>query len=180
MTNKIVFLDIDGPVIPYGCYFVNRNASYERVFSNTAIGYVKKLLELSDAKLVTNSMNNFYDRIEEIFHERDSFSDYTITHTLRDDLIAAGIPEDAFHNDWRTNLSGGSKPGPNPRLDAIYGWIKKNEFYGEDKIWIDFDDEDFAPELDCCINIDFHNGITFENFSKACKIFNVKVPVILF
>lgn len=178
MTNKIIFLDIDGPVIPYGCYFVNRDASYQRVFSNTAIGYVKKLLELSDAKLVTNSMHNFYDRSNEDDYNNGLSYDINF-YSLKDDLIAAGISSDTFHDDWRTELSG-SKPGPNPRLDAIYGWIKKNEFYGEDKIWIDFDDEDFAPELDCCINIDFNNGITFENFSKACKIFNVKVPVILF
>lgn len=171
--NRFVFLDIDGPVIPEGCYYINRNASFDRTFSNVCIGFVKKLLELADAKLVTNSMHNFHSRRDDEFK---SLGD------LREDLIAAGIPETSFHDVWRTqfghntfNTHSWRTDQPHPRLRAINQWL--DQFGGENPEWVGFDDEDYrSPNL---LLVDFNNGITHAQFAEACDRFNVKKPLIL-
>lgn len=170
--NYFIFLDIDGPVIPEGCYYVNRNASYERTFSNVCVGFVKKLLELSGAKLVTNSMHNYYPRIDEEGNN----------HTLQEDLINAGIPKDAFHDIWRTqfghmtfNTSSWRNDQPHPRLKAINEWLA--QWGGDNPQWVGFDDADYnSPNL---FLVDFCDGITHRQFAEACDRFNVKVPLIL-
>ena len=170
--NRFIFLDIDGPVIPTGCYFVNRNASFDRTFSNVCIGYVKKLLDLSGAKLVTNSMHNYHPRI----------ADDGETFTLRDDLVNAGIPLNSFHDIWRTqfghfSFNNNSWRGdqPHPRLKAINEWL--DQWGGENPEWIGFDDEPYKHDNQFIVNFD--DGITWTQFTDACKKWNLKVPFVL-
>lgn len=171
--TKYVFLDIDGPVIPEGCYYINRNASFDRTFSNVCIGYVKKLLDLSGAKLVTNSMHNYHTRTDDAYEKLGD---------LREDLIAAGIPEDAFVGAWRTqfghntfNTHSWRGDQPHPRLKAINQWLDNFAKPGDE--WLGFDDEDYrSPNL---LLVDFNDGITHALFREACDRFSVKVPVIL-
>lgn len=168
--NKYIFLDIDGPVIPEGCYYINRNASFDRTFSNVCIGFVKKLLELSDAKLVTNSMHNYHTRAG------------THLGNLRDDLVTAGIPQEAFHDVWRTQFGHPTFSTHNwrtdevhPRLRAINKWL--DQWGGENPQWLGFDDEDYRSPNQLLVN--FNDGITHAQFAEACDRFGVKKPLIL-
>lgn len=173
MTERIIFLDIDGPVIPEGCYYIDTSASFDRIFSNTCIGYLKKLLTLADAKLFTNSMHNFYTRTNDAGEKLGD---------LRDDLVNAGIPLELFHPNWRTEFGHNRYRSqsyrvdePHPRLKAINGWIQS--YTDGDIEWIGFDDDNYNhPNL---LLVDFTDGITHKLFSEACDRFNVKKPLIL-
>lgn len=170
--NKFIFLDIDGPVIPTGCYFINRNASFDRIFSNVCIGYVKKLLDITGAKLVTNSSHNYHLRTDDTGAKLGD---------LRDDLVNAGIPLNAFHDIWRTEFGHNlfnkwRGDGLHPRLRAINEWLAL--WGGETPQWVGFDDDDYNdPHL---VLVNFDDGITYQNFSDACKHFGIaKVPFVL-
>lgn len=70
MANRIIFLDIDGPVIPISCYYINRNCSFDRnPVSTIAIGELLRLIELSGAKIVYNTTHNRnYDKLRADLH----------------------------------------------------------------------------------------------------------------
>lgn len=171
--NRFIFLDIDGPVIPTGCYFINRSASFDRTFSNVCIGFVKKLLDLSGAKLVTNSMHNYHRRTDTAGEHLGD---------LRSDLVTAGIPAEAFHDVWRTefghslfNHHSWIADQPHPRLKAINEWL--SQWGGENPEWIGFDDEPYKHENQFVV--DFDHGITHTQFVQACEKWNLRKPIIL-
>ena len=163
--QKIIFLDIDGPVIPTPMYFIDNMCSFDRsVVSTIAIGWLRHLVRLSDAKIVCNSAHNYIST-------GTSRSD-TIERDLKQDLIRHGIPRDSFHENWRTKF-------PNPtvikmsdhrsnRIIAIEEWIREN---GETD-WVGFDDEPYTTDSRL-VHIDFDVGIDRDAFVKACEQWNL-------
>ena len=148
--QKILFLDIDGPVIPATQAFINRHASWERMFAPQCIAIVKHILDQSGAKLVTNSTHN-----QETPHLNGG-------RTLREDLIAAGIQAELFHPVWKTqypNISGSLR-----RLDAIELWQAEN---GQAD-WIALDDANFTDD-ERLVLVDFDCGLTVADFNKVAK-----------
>jgi len=170
--NKIIFLDIDGPVISSGCYFHDMYCSHERtVFNTSATGIVRKLCQMFEAKIVTNSSHNYHN---------------VRSRTLKDDLInIANIPEDYFHNDWRTKYPSNEDDHPDfkddnfmtthPRMRAIDKWQMKNGSVD----WIAFDDANFTNNKRLFL-VDFDEGITYKQFRSVMEHWGVdKVPIIL-
>lgn len=58
MSAKVVFLDIDGPMIPATMYLVDKMASFNRVFPSTTVAVVNELCERTGAKVVFNTTHN--------------------------------------------------------------------------------------------------------------------------
>jgi hypothetical protein len=52
MSERIVFLDIDGPVIPFSMFLVDRHASINRVLAPIPVAVVKMICERSGARVV--------------------------------------------------------------------------------------------------------------------------------
>lgn len=165
--QKIIFLDIDGPVIDTPCYFVDRMASLQRAVLNTgAIGWLNRLAQLSDAKIVTNSTHN-------------NFTVKETGRTLRDDLIKWGLKPEFIHEDWRTEFpwpDWGDGQSIHRRMKGIMGWMEKN---GEAD-WIVFDDEPFIAASDGrLMHVDFDRGIDYNLFMKACSHWNINPKAII-
>lgn len=165
--QKIIFIDIDGPVINTPCYWVDIMASMQRSVMNTqAIGILNRLAGTADAKIVTNSTHN----------------NVTVKHTgrtLYDDLIKWGIKPDLMHKNWRTDFPwpewGDGQP-IHRRLKGINGWIEEN---GEAD-WICFDDEPFVHESDKRLFvIDFDRGINYDTYLDVCKYWNIDTKAII-
>jgi hypothetical protein len=57
--NKVIFLDIDGPVIPIDVPV--RESVYRTTYNPESIEYLNLLCEETGAKVVTNSMHNYED-----------------------------------------------------------------------------------------------------------------------
>lgn len=163
--QKIIFLDIDGPIINTPCYYLDPMASMERSIMNTqALGYVARIARLADALIVTNSTHNTAD-----CNGKD----------LKQDLVKWGIKEELFHMSWHTNypFPDVSIYDPNEvvlqhrRLLAINQWMKTNGQVD----WICFDDCDFTtdPRL---ILVDFETGVDYSAYKAALKFWNINDP----
>jgi len=150
-VQRVIFLDCDGPVIPGKLYKTKREADLASVrlkFDSTAIDLLNQLCDETHSVIVTNSMQNYID------YDR---------HSLRDDLITAGLNSKHFHTVWRTdfpNVNYTADPSP------IRGWgrwlgIKQWQQQNGEANWICFDDRIWTddPRL---IAVDFHHGITAE------------------
>lgn len=155
---KVIFLDIDGPIINTPLYFIDPMCSMDRSVMNTqAIGYLVKLAKFAGAKIVCNSTHNTHD-ITESWDGK--------ARTLRDDLIYWKVPAELFHEDWKTSYpyppeSKFSEASESRRLRAIDLWQKQN---GEAD-WIAFDDENFGHER--LMLVDFDRGIDYDLFRRA-------------
>lgn len=152
--NKIIFLDIDGPVIPID---VPVHASvYRTVCNQDSIEYLNLLCDATGAKIVTNSMHNYVE--------------WTGTE-LRDDLLRWGLDNEFLHNKWRTvfpmiDYSKVKSPVRGiGRLLAIEHWIKQHG----DTSWVCFDDRKFS-ELANLIHIEDGRGIKARHFNSAIDI----------
>jgi hypothetical protein len=165
--QRIIFLDIDGPIINTPCYYLDSEASMQRTVMNTqALGYVVRLAKIGNAKIVTNSSHNYAD---------------VGCRTLKDDLIKWGIKEEYFHKNWRTeypNPKTGkfSASSANRRMIAIENWQDDN---GEAD-WVAFDDENFTDNKRLIL-IDFDRGIDYSAYRKAAKVWHFRQdPLTLF
>ncbi len=146
VTPKVLFLDVDGPLINTPIFYLDRQCSLQRTRVNTqALAYCKRLLELTKAKLVMNTTHNNFD-VE--------------GRSVKDDLVRWGMPVEYFHDDWRTNY-------PNTRrASAVTNWLAAHG----DPDWVAFDDDRFTndPRL---VWIDFDLGVDKATFNKALKHF---------
>jgi len=158
--KNIVFLDIDGPVIPGPLYNISSNCSHNRsLMSQNAIGYLNRLCGITESLIVTNSSHNFHDttRGEKIY-------------SLKDDLLFHGLKERYFHQNWHTEFPFVSSPWDyenfdHTRLIAINKWLKENG----DHQWVCFDDIKFTDD-ERLIVVDFDDGITKASVNQAIKL----------
>ena len=165
--QKIVFLDIDGPIINLGCYGIDNGCSHARsVMNQSAIGFINLLCHKTNALVVTNSSHNPHsvNKFTTIEGNRVEIA----PTDLREDLIRHGLKPQYFHKEWRTayplKLSGVNSH----RLDAIDLWQVEN---GEAD-WIAFDDAIFTQDPRLLL-VDFNEGITHALYIQALKMFKV-------
>lgn len=137
MMNKkkrIVFLDIDGPMIPSGCYLAyGVMASFSRKFSPIAVSCINRLCHEAKAKIVFNSVH------------------CGAGQNLIDDAIREGIKKGHLHDHCLTKY-----PNANSRLEAIEEWLDEHNNYEYD--WVVFDDVEIGTNNQ--ILVDFDIGIT--------------------
>jgi hypothetical protein len=167
MTSKILFLDVDGPLIPSGMYAIDPKAMQNRTFSPIAVALVRNFCEKHDIKIVMNTMHNKWPRLCE---------KYNAVFTVKDDLVRAGIPEELFHESWQTNYGIDENLG---RYDAIKLWQthRRIENFDIDIVWVCFDDAEFLKkdhyDRHRLILIDFNHGITPNIINSAEKVLNL-------
>jgi hypothetical protein len=153
-VNKVIFLDIDGPVIPID---VPVHASvFRTTYNRESIEYLNLLCDLTGAQVVTNSMHNYED-----WYDGD----------LRDDLVKWGLEEKFIHDTWRTIFPMIDYKKVNSpvrgigRLVAIENWINRHG----DSSWVCFDDRKFADVANL-IHIEDGLGIKAHHFNSAIDI----------
>lgn len=145
---RVLFVDVDGPLIPSGMYLVHPTPSYERVFSPIAVAVLKKMIESSKAKIVMNTTHNLDGQ------------------KLKDDLLKVGFKEEDFGLPWKTDY-----PVSHGRTGSIEEWLKNQS---EKNIeWVALDDEDFTSS-DKLILIDFDEGLHLRHYNKLSKLWNFK------
>ena len=155
--NKIIFLDIDGPVIPIDVPV--RDSVFRTVCNKDSIEYLNLLCNETSAKVVTNSMHNYED---------------WIGTDLRDDLIKWGLDENFIHESWRIIFpmidyrKVNSKVRGIGRLVAIEHWIN----YHGDSSWVCFDDRKFS-DLANLVHIEDGRGIKAHHFDSALDILSL-------
>lgn len=65
--TKVVFLDIDGPMIPASYFLVDNLASWHRRFPSTTVAVIQRLCERTGAKVVFNTTHNIpFDGVDDI------------------------------------------------------------------------------------------------------------------
>jgi hypothetical protein len=154
--SKIIFIDIDGPLITGDLYDTDPYCSYTRSMVNMdSLSRLKKLIKQTGARLVTNTMHN-----EQVVNGR----------TIRDDLIRWGIGEDCFHEVWRTIFpridytNAGSRRGIG-RMIAIDRWLAEQGPHD----WVCFDDRNFTDDQRLIL-VDFNKGIGDVEYNAALSL----------
>ncbi len=157
-TNRIVFLDLDGPLINTGCFGISKNASMLRQVMNTSsIGWLNILTRETGARIVCNSTHNY-----EIMQGRN----------LQQDLIRHGLDAEYLHADWRTLFPNTHEWSmQSNRLIAILEWQSRHP---EVEKWVCFDDIKFSDNDERLIVVDFDDGILKCHIQKAFNIFGVQ------
>lgn len=140
--NKVVFLDIDGPMIPSGMFLLNRNASYGRHFGEVPLAVIRRLCAETGAKIVCNTT-----------HSRTIDGEPTI----KDALIAKGIPADHFHPDSFTEYP------DKRRKQAVDDWLARHP---EVTHWVALDDQKFTDD-ERLVHIDPDAGLHVGYLNQA-------------
>lgn len=130
--ERIIFLDIDGPMIPASYYLVHRDCSHKRKFPETQIALLNELCERAGAKIVFNSTHNqSWDWVEDIDVAivRAGFMPYHIRKTDFKTRYPS-LPRDLAVTEWLANH--------NPNADWIA--IDDVRFTDDERLfWVDAD-----------------------------------------
>jgi len=140
--TKVVFLDIDGPMIPATVFLYDRMASFERRFPPTTVAVVNKLCERTGAKIVFNTTHNL--PIPEV-------DDIDVA------LVKQGLSADHLHDDHHTKY---------PTIDrkaAVEEWLARHP---EVTDWVALDDVHFTDD-ERLIFIDSDAGLHLGHLNLA-------------
>jgi len=121
---KVIFLDIDGPMIPMTSYLNDIQCSIRRRFPEHTIAVLNEICKRTDAQIVINSVHNnsFGDDVPDIVTA----------------LINAGVDKHFFHEKPNTQT-----PSIQRKL-AVEKWLSENQV--DD--WMAIDDYDFLAEYE--------------------------------
>ncbi|PWC97726.1 HAD domain-containing protein [Azospirillum sp. TSO5] len=146
---KVIFLDIDGPMIPGRAYYLPENhGTLVTRFDPVAVAMVLRLLHLAPAKLVISSTWRKHGR------ER-----------LAAGLACNGICPAHLHDDWST---GPHFDGPSGRTREIRSWLKRHP---EVTHYVAIDDEDVA--LNGAVRCSMEDGLMKEHFKRAGQLLEI-------
>ena len=120
---KIIFLDIDGPMIPATMFLIERDCSFERKFPPTTIAVLNEICKRTEAKIVFNTTHNT---------PFDGVPDIEVA------LVNQGLNKDYLHpTDLKTQYP------QYPRDLAVKVWLRRHP---EVTDWIALDDVRFTEE----------------------------------
>lgn len=140
--ERIVFLDIDGPIIPFSMFLVDRMCSWHRVIPPVTVAVVREVCKRGSAKVVFNTTHN---------NPMKDIDDIEIA------VAKAGLPEGMIHPDMKT------KYPSIPRDQAVLEWLSRHP---EVQDWIAFDDAKFT-EAENLIWIDPDAGLHLGHLNTA-------------
>ena len=140
MSDKIIFLDIDGPMIPYTSFLFNPHASFDQVLDDRCCRVLHKIIEASGAKIVFNTTHNT------MLYPTDGYK----TPGLINQFEAAGFGPH-IHETLCT-----SYPSYD-RKTCIMEWLHKNS--SKDRQWVAIDDVKIDHERAYLTDADLGIGI---------------------
>lgn len=151
--SKIIFVDVDGPMIPVRAYFLPRQTKPATIFDPLAVAMLNRLIVDSDAKLVISS---------------------TIRSKGRDFVVALlfknGIDPSHLHYDWCTKGKFTSQ-----RMHEIKWWYE--DHIPEVTHYVALEDEDldvdFVPNA---VKADTNEGFSFRNYLEARVFLDIHTP----
>lgn len=162
--SKIIFLDIDGVMIPAITHLQHQHASMRQILDPRAVWVLKEILNKSGAKIVFNTTHNY-----DLFADSDWPAGALSTPGLIARFEAVGIGNDYIHTKMCTQYP---NPDPHPnkelsrRLVSIYQWLTAHG-QGVTK-WIALDDEKIDHENAILINP--FDGLGYEAYNAASEI----------
>lgn len=151
---KVVFLDIDGPMIPATMFLVDRMASYHRRFPPTTVAVINRLCEETGAKIVFNTTHNRpFDGVPDIGAA----------------LVEQGLDAEHIHSDGHTRY-------PDiPRDLAVKEWLKRHP---EALDWIALDDTKFT-DAENLIWVDPEAGLHLGHLNQGIRALGGKPVLVL-
>jgi hypothetical protein len=145
IVSKIIFLDIDGPMIPVRAYFLAKpDSGTLSTFDPLASVMLNKLLEISGAKLVISSIkaSSGYDEMVKLLEDN-------------------GISPSHMHEDWVTPRRMSSY-----RIHEICWWLEKHP---EVTHYVAIDDENLDMSwVPCAVLCDAYEGFSLRNYLECC------------
>lgn len=162
VEEKIIFLDIDGPVIPYRCMFLPGQTVPWTVFDPVAVSLINELCANDGWRIVIHS--------SWIRHRGGQFT--------RDHCIAQGILAEHFHPDaW---CDGSIKW----RYTRIAKWLSDHP---DVKTYAIVDDDAYEPDKDAAwehpadvadhvVKINYYTGMMFMDYIEVCARGVTDVP----
>lgn len=149
MTEKILFLDIDGPVLPARASFLpNQTSPYWKILDPVCVGMVNNICETTGRRIVVHS--------SWVKHQ-DNFPD-----GLYNWLVDQGLKPENFHADplckdisWR--------------YDRVTEWLGRHPEIEDFVILDDEKPQTLDPQwvTDHLILVDYLNGLSWENMESA-------------
>lgn len=152
MDEKVIFLDIDGPMIPYTSFLFNVHASFDQELDTRCIKVLKKIIEESNAYIVFNTTHNrmLYpsqqDKIPGLINQFEQ-------HGLGDRIhktVCTVYPD-------------------TDRLTAIRHWLSSNN---PDANWVALDDVKINHDRACLVDADL--GIGMREYNHCAQWFGYK------
>lgn len=166
MADRVIFLDIDGPMIPSHQVLAHPRASWSRIFPDTTVAVLKYLCNKSGAQVVFNTYHNLEN------HPLLQKNVPSVDVALAD----AGFGRDHYHEYFKTVFpqdNGAYFSKAPSRMDAIQEWL--NTHGPAD--WVCFDDECFTTDKRLIL-IDYDVGLTIPHARKALGLFGVESHVV--
>ncbi len=157
MTNRVLFLDIDGVFIPGRVYMMaGQTKPIVTTFCPSVVGMVNDICEQTGAKLVIHSS---WLRSSLQFMASFNEGEEPSTHEW---MIRQGLKAEYFHKDHscQYRFSG-------TRWMAITDWLLD---HSDTDYWVIDDEELFYPNdvlhKRRCILTDFNEGLTYADYSR--------------
>lgn len=138
---RILFVDVDGPLIPASALLVNRLASFERKIPRTPLVILNTICDITGAKVVMNTTHN---------------RDYPSILTIHESMILGGFDPDNFY--FRNSKT----KYPSIQRDvAVTGWV--SDYLNEDDDYVCIDDvvctdDDHMELVDPIVGLTIHNA----------------------
>lgn len=142
--TKIIFLDIDGPMIPLRAYHLPGQTGPVSMFDPCAVSMLNRLLGISQAKIVCSSTWGMmgYERWMNLLGKN-------------------GIDPNVVHEDWITPRKMSSY-----RIHEIKWWLDEHP---EVVDYVAIDDEDLAMDfVPKAVKCDAYEGFSWRNYLECC------------
>lgn len=147
--NKVIFLDIDGPMIPVRAQLIQQTAGAARTFDPVATSLLLDLIKKSSAKLVISSTIGVhgYDHCCSMLDQN-------------------GISPSMLHQDWITPRKMSSY-----RIHEIVWWLDKHP---ETTHYVAIDDEQLDIDwVKFAVQCDAYEGFSFRNYLECAVMLDV-------
>lgn len=146
--TKIIFLDIDGPMIPMRAYYLPKQTKIVSVFDPCAVGLLNRLLQFSGAKIVISSTWGTQGR-----------------KVCADLLRKNKISPTHLHKDWITPRKMSSA-----RHHEINWWLRDHPDVVD---YVALEDEDLHVDLvPKAVQCDTYEGFSWRNYLECCVHLN--------
>jgi len=150
MTDRILFLDIDGPMIPQRAYDMpNQTRPIVTIFDPCAVGMINRACNKQKRKIVLHSS-----------WIRTKFIETYVNGDVKEHCIAQGIEAELFHDDAYCNRD------VSWRYDRVDLWLQDHPGTTD---FVVLDDEKCDPLWHYkkqLLLIDFDNGMTMKDYCK--------------